>query len=587
MSQNRSLQLAVLLSLPLLAAPLWAQAAISSTTLPSNGAVQSGTVSASISGSTMNLSVGSSQAVIDWGTAGGTLNAVSGTGGFDVGSSAAVTLNNGSGQSGGAASVLNIDVSGQPSQIDGSIIGNHVNVYVANANGVVVGPKAVVSAPTVALMANGASTAESIFAGGNFTGGAGLASGALSLASGATINAGTVILSGNSDVNIGNAITAQDITLNGEANLTGSLNASTVNVTGGFYSSGKITANDLNVNLTGYVNDNKTGQILANGFTLDAGNSGTVNISLTADGSHAQGFNVFVNGNADIDSGNTTVSVTSPNQNSRLILKASGNLTVNPGNQSNPYGSGPAFQFPGLLYLEGWQSNQVNADLVNAYSGAAPVGYGIFVIAPSITDNYSIYANGSRGINFEGHWNGSGYNPAQSINGQNPSSSSFSFGIPIYFAQSNGSTGLSLVQDQQINNPQTGYNQPENLFLGAVPNLLAKSTTTPATGTPSSTSATTNNSGLEQLVLQDAITESADGNLTTSSPQFQAGYPAVVQGVNALTAAGITPGDGFYHLGVMQIVASVIDATYQGESGAALTSVAVESAQQFAQDAAG
>lgn len=575
MNRRKTLKQSLLMALPLLAAPLLAQAAISPTTLPANGSVVSGTVTASVSGSTLNLNLGSSQAVIDWGSAGGSLNPVSGTGGFDVGSQASVTF--AGGQSGG--SVLNIDVSGQPSTIDGTILGGDVGVYVANANGVIVGPNAVVSAPTVALMANGETTAESLFNGGSFSP-SGQATGALNIAQGAAINAGNVILAGNGDVNIGNSIGASTIDLYGEADLTGSLNASKANVAGGFYSTGSITANDLNVNLTHYVNDNKTGQILANGFTLDAGSSGTMNITLTADGTQAQGFNVFVNGNAAINSGDTTVSVNSPNTNSRLILKASGNLTVNPGTETNPYESSPAFLFPGLLYLEGWQSNTVNADLVNAYSAAAPVGYGVFVISPVINDSYSVYANGSRGVNFEGRYNGTGYNPAQSINGSNPSTSNFSFTIPIYFA-SQASGGLSLTQAKMINNPSTGYSQPNDLFLGNVPNLVAQATqtTTTTTETPTSTA----NSSLEQLALEDAIVDTSDGQLTANSPEFQAGFPAVESGVSVLGGYGILPGNGVYDSFVAIIVTAVVQGYETGNSGSALNNIAVATAQSLGQ----
>jgi filamentous hemagglutinin family protein len=467
MSQN-SLRRGVLCALSLLCLPLAAQAGIAPSTLPTNGAVVAGQASASVTSTGMTLTVGSGATIIDWGSSGASLNAVSGTGGFDVGSQASLLVTT----PGGTGEVLNIDVSGQPSQIDGKITGNGVGVYVANPNGVFVGPNAVISAPTVALLANGASTAEALFNTGTLSA-SGLATGALSLASGAQINAGNVILSGNGAVNVGNAIrTSNTIDLYGEGDITGSLNANTVNVNGGFYSTGTITANQLNVNLTGYVNDVKTGQILANNFTLDAGSSGTMNIHLTADGSQAQGFNVFVNGNASIDSGTTTVSTASANQNSKLIVVASGDLTVNPGTAANPYGTNAAFQFPGLLYLEGNQGLTVDADLVNAYSTAAPVGYGVFVISPVITDVHSVYANGSRGVNFEGLWNGQSYNAANSINGQNPSTASFSFGVPIYFLTLNYGV-VEALPAAQIRNGATGYQQPQNVFFGDVPTLTA------------------------------------------------------------------------------------------------------------------
>jgi cytoskeletal protein CcmA (bactofilin family) len=572
MSQNRLIRRRVLCALPVLCLPLWAQAAIAPNTLPGNGVVQSGQVTGSVSDNTLNLMVGSSPAVVNWGVTGGAvLNPVSGVGGFDVGSQASVVFT-GAGSSSPSA-VLNIDVSGQLSELDGTMFGNNVSVYVANANGIFVGSGAVVSAPTVAFLANSPATAQTLFDEGTFSAG-GVATGALSLASTAQVNAGDVILAGNGAVNIGNTITANAIDLYGEANITGGLNADTVQVTGGFYSTGTITANQLDVNLTGYVNDVKTGQILANNFTLDAGSSGTMNIGLTADGSQAQGFNVFVNGNADIDSGNTTVSTGAPNQNSKLIVIASGNLTVSPGTVTNPYGLNPAFQFPGLLYLEGNQNLTVNADLVNAYSTAAPVGYGVFAISPNIIDNYSVYANGSRGVNFEGLWNGSGYNAANSINGQNPSTTTFTFTVPIYFLSSNNGA-VAPVQASQIQNGNTGYMQPNNVFFGNVPDLTAQSAAPGVVG---------GTSNLEQMVLQDAITDTSDGALTVNSPQFQAGFPAVQAGVEVLGGYGIYPGNPFYNTYVAILVDTVVQGYETGNTGSNLNNIAVATAQQLGMD---
>ncbi|MDD3761416.1 MAG: hypothetical protein PHO57_11395 [Acidithiobacillus sp.] len=496
MSQNKRLSLSILLALPCLAAPLLAQAALPTNTLPGNGSVASGQVSASISVATMNnigqvstltLNVNSSRAIINWGSTGGVLNPVSGAGGFDVGRNALVVLQEAAGQS-STASVLNIDVSGQPSQIQGSVTGNNVNVYIANENGIFVGSSITedigtgISAPTVALMADTSSTAEAIFNGGSFSSNSGVANGTLSIGPAADIQASNLILSGNSAVNLtANSITANTLTLHGEADITGmgSLIANTVNVIGGFYGDGFIATNNLNIDLTGYVNNDHSGQILANGFQLFAGSNimttnSTINISLTANGAQAQGFNVAISeGNAIINSGNSDVSVNSPNKNSRLIIEDSGNLTVNPGSQSNPYGSGPAFQFPGLLYLEGSDNVQINADLVNAYSASAPAGYGVFVIGQNITDSHAIFANGTRGINFEGFWNGTEYFPAQSINGQNPDDPSFSFSVPIFFANE-GNNSLSFSADQMIQNPVMGYSQPADLFLGLlIPNSNA------------------------------------------------------------------------------------------------------------------
>lgn len=559
----------ILAAISLAIFPVAAIAGLPTNTLPANGSVQSGQASASISGSTMNISLGSAHTVIDWGTAGGSINAVSGAGGFDVGSKASVVFGSSSSSS---TDVLNIDTSGQPSEIDGTVMGSNVSVYLANANGVVLTSTATFSAPEVVIMANSPSTALNLFNTGDFSA-SGLATGAVSLESGAQINAGTVLIAGNGDVNIGNSIDAGNtIDVDGEANITGNLNAPTVNMNGGFFSTGTITANHLNVNLTGYVNDNSTGQILANGFTVNAGSSGTVNIALTAESSEPQGFNIFINGNGEITNGNTVVSNASPNKNSRLIAQASGTMTIDSGSSANPYGSQRAFQFPGLLYLEGLQGITVNADLVNAYSANAPVGYGVFVIGPTITDSHNVYANGSRGVNFEGPYENGAYQVAQSINGQNPNSAGFSFPISIFFASTNANGGLQLQAASSIKNPTTGYMQPNNLFLGALTPIVSSSSPSASTSTPVSTN-------IEEMVLQDAIGDTLDGNLTTASPQFQAAYPAVQDGLEVLGGYGILPTNQLYSLYVQMIVTAVVGGQESGNTGSALNNIAVATAQ--------
>ncbi len=461
MSQTTVFRRALLCALPVLCLPLGAQAGIAGNTLPANGSVVSGTATPSVSGSTLTLAVGSGATIIDWGTS-GAIDPVSGAGGFDVGSQASVVLTGAGG--GTPSSVLNIDTSGQPSQIDGKILGDNVNVFVANANGVFLGSGAVVSAPTVALLANGVSTAEALFSGGAFSA-SGMATGALNLASGAQIHANNVILAGNDAVNLGNAIQADTIDLYGEANITGSLNANTVSVSGGFYSTGTITANQLNVNLTGYVNDVKTGQILANNFTLDAGSTGTMNIRLTADGKQAQGFNVFINGNGSIDSGNTGNPSSARNINSRLIVQASGQLTAeSDGHTFDVPGSSvsyPAFYFPGLIYLLGNHGLSVTAELDNAYTDSAPVGYGIFLLGPQVNDTFPIVANGDRGINIES----TDYGPTV-INGTSVTSGVEPL-LPEFLFLESGSNGVATLSTPAPYTTAWTYDVPNDVFLAS------------------------------------------------------------------------------------------------------------------------
>ena len=109
-------------------------------------------------GLTINISgtVASANApvVIDWNaaSAGATLNPNATGGGFNVGSQAVASFVNSAQLSGGtsaAVDVLNIDTTGNPSQIYGQLDmhGNGGSLWVANANGIVVGSGAAITAP--------------------------------------------------------------------------------------------------------------------------------------------------------------------------------------------------------------------------------------------------------------------------------------------------------------------------------------------------------------------------------------------------------------------------------------------------------
>ena len=142
--------LAASVTAALLSAPTWA-ASVTATQLPGLGRVVSGQVAVGhLSAGSMDLTL-SGPAVIDWGkgAARGDINP-GGVAGFNIGSAARVNF----GGSAGAA-VLNIDSSGNPSQILGALGAHGVDVFVANANGIIVGARAqILSDRTVGLIGN-------------------------------------------------------------------------------------------------------------------------------------------------------------------------------------------------------------------------------------------------------------------------------------------------------------------------------------------------------------------------------------------------------------------------------------------------
>ncbi|WP_158603346.1 beta strand repeat-containing protein [Acidithiobacillus sulfuriphilus] len=152
-SKRRLNTIAVSVALALSAPAAFALPTIAPTQLPGNGAVAYGTASASINANTNTgtVTVASGATVIDWGVStGATLFSGSTTPGFNIGASAAVIFNN---SSAGAAQVLNVDVTGNPTQIYGALSataaltgsGYSPQIFVANANGIVVGNGATIT----------------------------------------------------------------------------------------------------------------------------------------------------------------------------------------------------------------------------------------------------------------------------------------------------------------------------------------------------------------------------------------------------------------------------------------------------------
>lgn len=127
---------------------------ISGTATPSNYSVAGNfsTTTATIGATTVPTITVTGDTVIDWNatTTGATINPSTSFGGFNVGSNAALEFRNSSATD--TATVLNVDTTGNTSNINGVMSASSVNVFVANANGIMVGNKAVISGPVIGLL---------------------------------------------------------------------------------------------------------------------------------------------------------------------------------------------------------------------------------------------------------------------------------------------------------------------------------------------------------------------------------------------------------------------------------------------------
>jgi len=192
-------------------------AAPTATQLPGAGSVATGAASGGTITSGAQTITFTGNTVINWGVASGaTINATSQPGGFNIGSGANLGFTDSA--SAGSA-VLNVDVSGNASQIFGALTMNAGggNLFVANSNGIIVGATASISGPAeVGLIANTRGTVA-------FDGTASTTSieyqgsgGNVSVAKGATIDGATgVLVAGGGVVNVdlsaftGGALTLQ------------------------------------------------------------------------------------------------------------------------------------------------------------------------------------------------------------------------------------------------------------------------------------------------------------------------------------------------------------------------------------------
>ena len=195
--------LAAAITLALGSAP--AHASVGLRQLPGQGAVVSGHVTAGVPGSgTQTITIGNAgdtgpaSAVINWGS--GTDINPTGIAGFNLGSSSHLTFNDGTGGQG--AAVLNIDSSGNPSQIFGQLTGNGTSIFVANPNGIIVGSTARISSTAnVGLIGN------TLKSSGNFDGTASSIAysgtgGDVTVIRGAKVSGTSVLVAGGGNVNV-------------------------------------------------------------------------------------------------------------------------------------------------------------------------------------------------------------------------------------------------------------------------------------------------------------------------------------------------------------------------------------------------
>lgn len=196
--------LATAIALALGSAP--ALADVTAGQLPGKGAIVSGQVAAgAVSGGAQTITIGNAgasgpaNAVINWGS--GTDVNAAGAAGFNLGSSAQLTFTDGTGGQG--AAVLNIDSTGNPSQILGRLTGNGTSIFVANPHGIIVGGAARISSTAnVGLIGNTTLSGT----GTDFTGGSSIGytgtGGDVTVIKGALINGTSVLIAGGGNVNV-------------------------------------------------------------------------------------------------------------------------------------------------------------------------------------------------------------------------------------------------------------------------------------------------------------------------------------------------------------------------------------------------
>ena len=209
-------------------------------------------------------------------------------------------------------------------------------------------------------------------------------------------------------------------------NLAGSVSGNTVHFHGAnnVQGAGLITADDLMIAAKGSVNNPNGGGNASNGWLTNSlnvtpysnGTAGTANVTLSAEGSAIQLFNVAVNGNATYNTGGTSTFTTAgfsnvftgipgfygpaANAGSHLVVQASGNMTLLPGYSGTNISNAYSFSFPGLIVADAGGSLTAATSIDNGMYQNAPAGYGIFLQGSSINLSSPIYTNGNSWVNF-------------------------------------------------------------------------------------------------------------------------------------------------------------------------------------------
>lgn len=485
-------------------APVAFAAAPTASQLPGNGVVTSGTSitkNAPTSGAE-TITLGGTNAVITWGGTGTPTINTKQPGGFNIGSKATLHFAASAGAT-KAAAVLNIDASGNPSQIMGTLndtgSGKAVDIFVANGNGIIVGSGAKISSGgAVGLIGeSGNALGDSAFAQGasavydgiTFNGTAG---GDVSVAKGASISAGTTVLvAGGSNVNVDlGALTTGAATLQAGENVGGGAFAST----------------------------NKSAVLTVSGQLPTSGTPGTI---ATFDSAG----NAVNNGTLDLAASAPTVNVGGTFTNAgALTLPGTGGLTVvNNGQLTTTAGGSFASLTNKGTYTSNGTVTVTGGDLVNG--GSISGGGAISVTGGDLTNTGSIDA-GSIGGSVtvtNGSINNSG--TMKNVTAVNTMSDSGSAGYTAgadYSIRNSGSisgftVGSSINANEGVNRTPTGTTT--NTTTGSFTNtgILAFATGGPSSGYELDISAN-NNLSLGGQVEQFASGATAASAVSATNP---------------------------------------------------------------------